>query len=319
MINQFSATNILQFWYILEQLNPFNVHQVLKQQKRHSHIDRDENLPWLNSEILSKKYKLSTYEKNQAGEKVKIDYNYHIYLGIFSTDSVFNFLDSLPKPKIDTFEELAISSNYDSCYASFFINSEGYLVDDSLSYSATPWILNRIQQILTKNKQINLSQWTEDWEKYLKSIKLKFSSQAKAFGEANHKITITDLKNLLGLLLDEQWIPEKFTALGYYIIPSKSESEEPSPEIFNSFYLKDLGNVIKAFQTGQVSQPLKQYLVDSSPKRINVEKLGILQHCLSPKYLPLGRWPSNPNYNLSLMQQMAINLTANIQENGGIF
>ncbi len=86
----------------------------------------------------------------------------------------------------------------------------------------------------------------------------------------------------------------------------------------HSFFIKDL-NVAKEISTGN----LKRYLSGFMGQRIDLDchpqspKINIIpfKDILEPKNYPLGRFPSNVEYSLSMMQQVAVNLSLNNKNN----
>lgn len=313
--------SITQFWYIIEQLTPFDLTQKLKESKDQasiSSVDDPTTLPWLNSNLLSQKFKLPLYD--DSGKL--IEYSYRIYLGVFYLQLVFDFLQSLPKPVASTFEDLVTTSNNLSCFASFTIAHNGLLIDETLNYSIVPWSLKKVQMAFTSQKKFSLDSWTDESYKHIAHLKLLFSSVAKA--KANHKMAVNDLQELYkSICLDpNQWQPEEVTYLGYYTIQKKKDSgDQPTDgDIINSFYLKDLEAVSTQANSNNKSIPLKQYLANDIPNRVPLEERTTVQHYLSPQYLPYGCWPSNPTNNLALMQQCAVNLAFDkLTKAGGIF
>lgn len=86
---------------------------------------------------------------------------------------------------------------------------------------------------------------------------------------------------------------------------------EQNDDNIHSFFIKDLE---KAKKVNTVN--LNRYLGDFSDNRqdLNIEKSSnyhLFSAILNPKYYPLGRFPSNPKYALTLMQQVAVNLSLN--------
>jgi hypothetical protein len=310
------SQSVTQFWYILEQLTPFDLTDTIKKidYKFPISINDDRSaLPWHNSNILFKKFKLPHKEKGEI-----IEYNYRVYLGVFHLQLVFDFLQSLPKPTFPTFEDLVTTSRNLSCFAAFTINCNGLLVDETLNCSTVPWSLKKVQAALTNKNKFSLNGWTDEYDKYFAHQNLLFTSVAKANARAGHKIAVNDLEELYKsiCLAQNPWQPDHLTYLGFYTIHSKKNSIDG--DIINSFYLKDLEAASKS--DSDHSSPLRKYLANHLPKKLKVEERPILKHYLAPRYFPYGRWPSEPAYNLSLMQQCAVNIALEtLNQTGGIF
>ena len=81
--------------------------------------------------------------------------------------------------------------------------------------------------------------------------------------------------------------------------------------ILNSFYAQDIHSIIRQIGEGQSSAALSAYL-GTKPDRPATDLYGtegnktIWRH-LRPKYWNRGRWLSEPQHGLSLMQQFAVN------------
>jgi hypothetical protein len=318
MVQKSNQAIVPQFWYVLEQLVPFDLTRKIKESKHHAPIntDNDDALPWMNPALLAEQFKLPSVKNGKV-----LEYNFRIYLGIFSLKSVFDFVQALPKSAQSDFEDLVSTAQNLSCYASFEVDSNGLLIDESLTCSTAPWALKRTGELLTARRQLNLDNWTEDFKKHADSRKEEFSSQAKANAEANQKVTLFELKKLLGLVCKGQWKPEEFACLGHYVIQrADRKPDDATTDILNSFYLSDLADAAIAIKTGTASKPLQQYLTATRPSQIYVEESVFLQKWLSPKYLQHGRWASDPAQNLSLMQQLAVNLAINVlKDSSGLF
>ena len=85
----------------------------------------------------------------------------------------------------------------------------------------------------------------------------------------------------------------------------------------HSFFLKDL-----KYAKSIYNENLNRYLSGSDSVRVNLDgnkessyfNPKDLETILEPKNYPLGRFPSNPKYALSMMQQVAVNLASNAYE-----
>lgn len=313
-MTQFSSAAIVpQYWYVLEQLIPFDLTRKVKDLKAHAPIDseRDQALPWLNPSLLTTRFKLPLEKRGKL-----VQYSYQVYLGIFSLRFVFDFIKSLPQPAQADFKELVSTSKNLSCYAAFSIDESGFLVDQSLTCSTLPWALGRVGELLLGRGQLDLlDAWEEAFQAHLDRLRQAFSQRAKSNLENNQRVTIAELTQLFDWVCQGQWQPQTFEYVGYYTIaPSNRKPDDATPDILNSFYLSDLAAAASALRSGSASKPLQQYVSATLPRRTPVETLSFLQQQLAPSKIPLGRWPSNPNHNLSLMQQLAVNLAVNLPQ-----
>ncbi|NHB88047.1 DEAD/DEAH box helicase [Photorhabdus tasmaniensis] len=88
------------------------------------------------------------------------------------------------------------------------------------------------------------------------------------------------------------------------------EADERIMPILNSFYINDIEKAIRSFSTGTTSRSLIDYLTVTTQKHADLYSqpgLKLIINHLAPCHTPLGRWPSEPTHNMSLMQQFAIN------------
>ncbi len=92
---------------------------------------------------------------------------------------------------------------------------------------------------------------------------------------------------------------------------SAKEQPEPDISILNSFFIQDIERAIDSIKSGQIGRPLKNFLSPLHADRVNLESTAGLQvtlETLHPACLNRGRWLSNANRSMTLMQQFAINL-----------
>jgi tetratricopeptide (TPR) repeat protein/predicted ATPase len=320
MTSNIDRAAIPQFWYVLEQLTLFNLDGAVENESYKEEISAsllDSSLPWLNPGILTQKFKIGSVSDNKSQQQ-----DYQIYLGIFSSSSVTDFIKSLPKQAKVGFQDDVSQKPNRSCYASIKIDSNGLLVGESLQCAAAPWALNEIGEILAGRKQGNIATWTEDFDRHVNKLKELFCNRAAAFTESEHKVTVADLQQLLNEIVKDSWCPKELS-LGYYVIKKAGgKTDDGSSDIINSYFLDELARSAAAVKSGLGSSALEQYLTQTiaATDRTNVEDISFLQQWLSPQHLTLGRWASNPTQNLSLMQQLAVNLAiAKLGQQDGLF
>lgn len=307
------------FWYVLEQLIPFDLKRTLQDFKHESEIhfsEIDENLPWLNEELLSSKYKLPI---GLDEDEKQIRYRFRIYLGVFSQQHIFDFWKNLPKPVEPAFSDLVSFQKKLTCYFSFILNHDGFMVDDTVSNSSLPWAMKQLEEAFTqkKGKKLSLDAWTSRYDIFSDVIKNSYSSQTKA----SNKMTVSGLQKTFKELVkaDIPWMPPDFKYIAHYTIQRETEISEDDSDILNSFYLKDIKNASNHLKSGTASEPLRQYLSANINDKVDVDNVAQLQHILSPQFLTLGRWPSPSKQDLALMQQCAVNLSFSLLEDKGLF
>jgi hypothetical protein len=127
-----SPERILKYWYAIEQLVPFDLTHALKEVQHHAPIkgNDDNALPWIEPALLSDRFKLPSIKDGKP-----LEYTFQVFLGVFPLKSILDFIQSLPKPASSDFQDLVATSQNLSCYASFALDRDGILVDDSLTCS----------------------------------------------------------------------------------------------------------------------------------------------------------------------------------------
>lgn len=110
-------------------------------------------------------------------------------------------------------------------------------------------------------------------------------------------------------------------------ISSEVDEDEESTDndsvlpILNSFYIEDIEKALIAVAEGRGGKALEGYLATNQYKHSDLytqEGLKLIIERLHPTLLPLARWPSSPQYNMSLMQQFAINTAIKELNHGGL-
>lgn len=86
--------------------------------------------------------------------------------------------------------------------------------------------------------------------------------------------------------------------------------EEPIG-VLNSFYIEDIEKVTRYLEASHSHEQLQNYVMGTDPKaRLDLYSKEGAEHIvktLSPQHLLAGRWLREPNHNMSLMQQFAVN------------
>ncbi|MEH0021275.1 MAG: ATP-binding protein [Desulfobacter sp.] len=90
----------------------------------------------------------------------------------------------------------------------------------------------------------------------------------------------------------------------------KENLDDDQLPILNSFYIRDLERAVNCISRGTAGRGLLQYLGapgDRKPDLYGEHASPFIADRLFPAYTPEGRWPSDPDHNMSLMQQFAVN------------
>lgn len=304
---------ILQFCYLLEAHLTFNLDEALEKGLS-GRILRDSprpDLPW---------NPVSESHKSQPGQRMSHTGSgkYQIYFGLFQTSEIFAFWKNQLNSAAELFPELLMEEDQLTCYGSFCVSASGQLVKDSLQLSGAPLFLGQVAAQSVKG--IALS-WNLNscFQKYWSSANRFFESQVQVLFETRSVVSKKVLTTIIDYVIHECgiWLPNEFRELGYWV--KLTTGMRPDP-IFNSFYMSDLERVAKQLNRScDVGAALKNYLSELIPERIDLDQRSVQQQVLSPRFLPLGRWPTNPDYQLSLQQQCAVNLAALQLSESGLF
>ncbi len=103
----------------------------------------------------------------------------------------------------------------------------------------------------------------------------------------------------------------------------EEEDELPQIGILNSFFIEDIETAIFVAEAGTMSTALRQYLTPLlKSERLDLYSDQGRQHIWStvaPANINVGRWFSNPEHAMSLMQQFAINTALQKLHDEGLF
>ncbi len=282
--------NILHSWIALEVLSP-------QAFKKEADLVSDTKL------IASLKKRILPWE---AGEKPppKKKLYYEIIFGTINQESA---IEALLKKYSDNRADKP-TSRQQSIIASIIVDANGHPLEDinSLAISSFAW---GVPVALSGNLK-QLACWCEE-ELRLKNLFHEKLVQCDDDGEilplTHESIANLDayIKAVLNLGLLETK-PPSFALRRYEYFASKSS---PEPSLLNSFYLEDLILAQKLTRKNQLPKALKHYLglAESSQKTNILDDKKGLRHILQPNSTPLGRWPSQGRFPLSLLQQAAVN------------
>lgn len=112
----------------------------------------------------------------------------------------------------------------------------------------------------------------------------------------------------------------KFHNIEYYE-EILQETIAPDYNILNSFYINDLDMVSNSVASTKhlIGTSLKEYLnINKTKNKLDIRSdIDLVKEYSDIAYIPPARWPSSPQYPLSLTQQIAVNLALNSDE--GLF
>lgn len=148
-------------------------------------------------------------------------------------------------------------------------------------------------------------------------IKLKETKPNKKSENLNHHIAnpiLANLTQLSDILISSE--PQQS--------PSLEKPTASDISILNSFYIRDIEKVLHHIKNNNfhLAYPLARYLAGCCFKKEDLllpQGRELLREKLRLSQLPAGRWPSDPQHNMSLMQQFAINTSEKELELSGIY
>ncbi len=185
--------------------------------------------------------------------------------------------------------------NVTHCYGYTFNTDEnGKVINDSIHI---PMIMSALKEI-EKDKNSNIEE--------------QFNDSVKKFIQKVNEILAGEAINETKLEKMDQAYDKYFSVLNskkaglfshYVAIEFVKHNEMPKPE-FNSFFISDIELAKKS-----PNETLIDYIEGlEDDQRIEVdENKEIIDYFLHPSQLPDGRWPSQTEFRLSLMQQLAVN------------
>jgi hypothetical protein len=278
----------------------------------------------------------------QEDEEVK---QFRLYLGVFDKSEITKVCHrvlggSRNTTDEDEFERTELEGR--TCFAQLTIDPTGELVLESMarsgpvSYVSTlPWALGQFQKAgfasLTSKHFENAKQ---DLAELLLNFKAtrRLGAQHES-GEFTTALTHSEILNLHQIF--QNWanfsIPEANPIGVLEIVTGKKKKEntaaekpdspdasnsanedsEPDIAILNSFFIQDIESAISSIQSGQISKALREFLSPlSTADREDLESASGLRAILAmlhPDRLNRGRWLSDTDRSMTLMQQFAIN------------
>lgn len=294
---------LLSCWHKLEHFSPASVPKA-----------SDKNIELL-GEKEPWKIPLKSAEQNKVLE-------YTIYIGVFDSSVVNDFVTNY-------FKDIEKDENFRNskiCYASLKLDENGKYINESFGLSTLPWALSQLENDNIKN---------DNWEAAFYTIKENLAE----YIDLNFKETITNANNEIVKIskvinnIQLLKLQDKIDSLSKWNIKplkdiyvkrverfkTKNNKESTTnTDIPNSFYIKDLENIISNYNEKSIPKAFKLYLdgnLGKQNERIDVIRdKQKLKNILTPNNYPDGCWPSD--YTLSLMQQFAVNtIFNNLSEN----
>lgn len=294
----------IEAWHKVEFLTPF---QFQWDKDEDYLIIEERQIPWIEHE----KYRL---------QETKDDtFRFTVYLGVMDTEVVMQLVRKLFHDKEQIPEDINYKTN--TAIAEISLDFNGNYIAGSFKLSTLPFALAKL-------KKGNLY---KDWYHEFNKLHVQLNEMIER--ELKSTVTLDRMKFIQEEISDfVGWS----TNYSYFIAkcrkvpkPRQEDKEQSSsvrePGILNSFYIKDLELVRKTLKSeGSISNGLIQFLSGEDMPLENRQDIHRdkekLFEILSPKNIPLGKWPGNPEHSLNLMQQAAVNLIfKQLHNSTGIF
>lgn len=313
--------DILRAWQRIEFFQPYTIEK--KDNSLLIPINKlqqagDNALPWLSSE-LRQQYEIP---KNAS---------FTLHLGLFEksiASTISQDVFGAPEGFDAEESEQRLNQEGTTCFAKLFLNAEGTPKLDKLSVSSLPWALGHLRE--QRFQQLESPIFSADCN-HLANTLTNFRATLKPLRE-NSPVVLRaeDIVTLLTYLV--QWADfqprwqyalqiDWFAGKGERSDTQSGEEDEGEEEIndndkalalpiLNSFFFEDIEKAITSLQQNKKCKTLKRYLSSEQnrkPGLYSQDGLRSIIDQLHPMKMPQGRWPSEPEHAMSLMQQFAIN------------
>ncbi|MEB8210447.1 ATPase [Staphylococcus succinus] len=280
----------LSAWLLIESLSPGEVSYTTEDVLPANHFKNDCKQIQLQSfdeyfEIWNDFRFIISHEKKEKGERI-----FKFYRHCFRYNEINLKIQSV----FDSYTDI-YNPNSAHCYGYTFNTDEnGKVIGDSIHI---PMIMSALKEI-EKDKNANIEE--------------EFNDSVKKFLQKVNEILAGEAINERKLEKMDKAYEKYFSVLysknvglfpHYVAIEFVKDYETPQPE-FNSFFVSDIEMAKKS---------PNRTLIDciegvKDDQRIEIdENKEIIEHFLHPSQLPDGRWPSQTEFRLSLMQQVAVN------------
>ncbi len=196
--------------------------------------------------------------------------------------------------------------------ASLILDEWGVLVPDTLSIASFAWGLGHM---LGGGTAAALAEW--DKEEGL--LKARFGGILAPTGPdgSPRSLTWRDLRSASRTLADELRVPSDLWVMTPCAI-RVVQKRPPEADILSSFYLPDLGLVLR--EADNLPEAAARYFGLRPPERPwdALTDRPQLADLLQPALFPLGRWPGPGLHPLTLLQQAAVNAIVRDLGSGGL-
>jgi hypothetical protein len=225
---------------------------------------------------------------------------YSVILAAIPAAKAFDRLDSVFQDEADEDQTNRKLTGY-VVAASVVLDEWGIMVPDSLAIGSFAWGLGHL---VAGGTPVGLAEWDEREQ----TLKARFSDllMPRGAGGQPRSLTWNDVRGVSRELVGELGIPDDLQILTPCAIEIVLR-DPPSADILSSFFLPDLGRVLK--DTKNLSGAAASYLGLKSPADPwdALSDKQRFSELLDPALFPLGRWPGKGLHPLTLLQQAVVN------------
>ncbi|WP_052118316.1 DEAD/DEAH box helicase [Erwinia oleae] len=326
--------DILKAWQRIEFFQPYAVEKKEKTLLISPSALRqsgDNALPWLSADLRQE------YEIPHKA-------SYCIHIGLFDKSVASRLSQEIfgAEQNIAVREEIEqrLDQEGTTCFAKVLLNADGAPAMDKLSVSSLPWALGHLQK--RRFQYLSAAIFTEDCRHLADTLAEFALTLTPSHEKSGGVLRAADILTLSETHLRDwaDFAPEWQYVLQIEWFESNGERDESAGEeiseqdeeasdndkalalpILNSFFFEDLENVIRALEQKETGKALGAYLSGSDRRNVDLysqDGLAAIIDKLHPANMPSGRWPSEPEHAMSLMQQFAINTAVEELADGGL-
>ena len=314
--------SILNFWHKIEFFVPFDLDQRIAESD-------ERKFRYLQRQDAARGPSLWQIEIPED-EEVK---RFHLYLVVFDKAEITRACNRILGTSEDAnddeeFERTALEGR--SCFAQLTIDPTGELILSSarsspVSYVSTlPWALGQLEKAgLAALTFERFEKAKQDLAELLLNFKVSRGPLTYSDVLALHEMLqnwagfSSPPANLMGVLETITGKKKKQEAAAEKpddLDEAEATSEEPNSDIaiLNSFFIQDIENAIQSIKSGSISRPLQEFLSPlPAAERVDLESAAGLRavfEALHPARLNRGRWLSDADRSMTLMQQFAVSM-----------
>lgn len=299
---------VVEFWYMLELLNPQTLPKMVDRSQTERVID------WTFGEALPWNY-LKPVERP---EDHLLRWRHMVYLGIYELRNTYEILQRAFGEDEAAYDEYPPGS---SACAGLVVGPDGRLIPGSAVLSSALWTVGRLQSHVLHGGPLDLS----DFEQANAAFRARTDSIVEQHRSGNGGLPVLTGDILLEILNaaheQAQVSTQRSLATWSARIASsakttrKAESPQDN-EFLNSFYLDDLTRTRERLEGDDIGDALQQYLTPSArvtgeERQDIISRTDVVEAGVIVKRIPFGRWPSPPEHPLARSQQFAVNQALN--------